>query len=160
MPKSWTGKKAEGNDLCNEEPFSTIGYTEPEAQARIDAFLTQPRTYLVDIRLTPYSRFRPQWNRPALQTRYRGQYVHLRGLGNVHYQDRTQPMQLLDPQPHIQHLAEQLMQGTSYLLLCACKDYTRCHRKVVSEQIMLALGQHSVRVSGAAGTLSTVSLWD
>lgn len=122
--------------------LQTIGYTQPEANARIDTFLAQPRAFLVDIRLKPYSRFRPTWNRSALQSRYGRRYVHLRGLGNVHSQDRTQPIHLLDPEPHVQHLAEQLNEG--------------CHRKTVYEQVLLALGEHS---SGTVGTVSALSLW-
>lgn len=138
--------------------LATIGYTEPDAQVRIDAFVAQPRAYLVDIRLRPYSRFRPQWNRPALQTRYHRRYVHLRGLGNVHYQDRKLPIHLLDPEPYLQHLAEQLTRGTSYLLLCACKDYEHCHRKVVYERIMLALGGQA-EAGASGGAVYALSLW-
>jgi hypothetical protein len=140
--------------------LATIGYLEPDAQARIDAFLAHPRAYLVDIRLRPYARFRPQWNRPALHARYHGRYVHLRGLGNVHYQDKRLPIHLLDPEPHIQHLAEQLTRGTSYLLLCACKDEEHCHRKVVYERIMLALGAQSGKRAVPVGAVYALSLWD
>lgn len=143
--------------------LATIGYTEPDAQARIDAFVAAPRAYLVDIRLTPYSRFRPEWNRPALQARYGRQYVHLRGLGNVNHQDRRLPIHLLDPEPHLQHLAACLLHGHSYLLLCACKDYTRCHRKVVYEQIMQALaGARPAREKAVlpVGAVVALSLWD
>lgn len=139
--------------------LATIGYTEPDAQARVDAFVAQPRAYLVDIRLRPYSRFRPQWNRPVLQARYQRRYVHLRGLGNVHYQDRRLPIHLLDPELHIQHLAEQLSRGTSYLLLCACKDYEHCHRKVVYEQIVLALGARQKETATSTGIIYSLSLW-
>jgi hypothetical protein len=142
--------------------LATIGYLEPDAQARIEAFLARSRAYLVDIRLRPYLRFRPQWNRPALYARYRGRYVHLRGLGNVHYQDKRLPIHLLDPEPHIHHLAEHLTRGTSYLLLCACKDYERCHRKVVYERIMHTLldTQPAEALSLPAGAVYAVSLWN
>ena len=137
---------------------ATIGYTEPDALQRIDTFVAQPRAYLVDIRLKPWSRWNPFWNRTNLQARYPYRYVHLAGLGNVNYGQRDQPIQLVDPAPHIAHLAEMLTHGTSYLLLCACKDYARCHRKVVYELLLAALDQPSA--PRGRETLVAVSLWD
>ncbi len=141
--------------------LATLGYTEAGAREQIDAFLARPRSYLVDIRLVPYSRFRPQWNRPALKARYGRQYVHLRGLGNLHYQDPRKPIHLLGPEPHIEHLAKQLSLGTSYLLLCACKNYERCHRKVVYEQILLQLGAQPEEQEAVVplGAVYAPSLW-
>jgi hypothetical protein len=137
--------------------LATIGYLEPDAQARIDAFVAHPYAYLVDIRYRPYSRWRPQWNRPTLKARYGRRYGYWRGLGNVNHQDPKKPIHLLDPELHIQHLAEELARGRSYLLLCACKDYTHCHRKVVYERVLLALGGQQ---SEAAGMVYALSLWD
>lgn len=140
------------------ETLDTIGYTEQDALQRIDAFLARPRCYLVDIRYKPWSKWNPRWNRPALQARYPHRYVHLPGLGNLHYGHRDQPIQLADPEPHIAHLAAMLTRGTSYLLLCACKDYEHCHRKAVYDLIMTALGQPPVPV--VREELIAVSLWD
>ena len=142
--------------------LETIGYLEDEAEERIAVFLARPATSLIDIRLTPYSRFWPDWNKPVLKARYGRQYAHLRGLGNASYQDRNQPIHLLSPDVHIQHLADQLLRGHSYLLLCACKHYERCHRKIVYERILLAMGAQA-RASGArasTGILVAHSLWD
>ena len=44
----------------------TLGYTEPNAQQRLDEFLAQPHTGLVDIRYSPHSRWRPEFNQAAL----------------------------------------------------------------------------------------------
>lgn len=122
--------------------LSTLGYTEDGAMDRVDTFLTQRRSYLVDIRLKPYaSSFQPQWNRDALNSHYRGQYIWIKGLGNTNYQHRNLPFHLLDPEQHIWHLAEMLKEGCSYLLLCACKDYKHCHRKLVHDRILVALGE-------------------
>lgn len=143
--------------------LETIGYLEADAEERIAAFLAQPATSLIDIRLTPYSRYWPTWNKPMLKARYGRQYAHLRGLGNVSSHDRNQPIHLLSPETHIQHLAEQLLRGHSYLLLCACKHYERCHRKVVYERILLTMGALTRAASGAqkdAGILVAQSLWD
>jgi hypothetical protein len=140
--------------------LATIGYMEPEARGRIDAFVARPYAYLIDIRLTPYSRWHPEWNRPALQARYGRRYGYWRGLGNVHHRERNKPIHLLDPERHIQHLSEELLRGRSYLLLCACKNYAHCHRKVVYEQVLLALGgYHPEETKAPAGTVYALSLW-
>jgi hypothetical protein len=138
--------------------LETVGYLASDARSRIDAAVCRPRTYLVDIRLVPYSRWYPQWTRPALQERYGKRYVHLRGLGNVNYRDRRQPICLLDPEPHVQHLAEELRRGTSSLLLCACTDEMQCHRRVVFALILQALADQSQ--VARRNVLIAPSLWE
>ena len=138
--------------------LETIGYTEPDALSRIDAFLAHSQAYLVDIRYKPWSKWNPRWNRTSLQARYPHRYVHLAGLGNLNYGHPDPPILLAHPEPHIRDLAEMLTRGTSYLLLCACKDYERCHRKAVYELIQAALGQPA-EVS-TKEVLIAVSLWD
>jgi hypothetical protein len=138
--------------------LQTIGYTEPDALGRVDTFVAQPRAYLVDIRFKPWRKWNPRWNRNALQARYPKRYVHLPGLGNVNYGHRDQPIQLADPEQHLAHLVDMLTHGTSYLLLCACKDYEQCHRKVVYDLLLATLGQLPAPVTREA--LVAVSLWD
>ena len=141
--------------------FETIGYTEPHALARIDAFVAQSQSHLVDIRFKPWSRWNPFWNRENLKACYPYRYVHMRGLGNLNHGRRDLPIELVHPGPHIATLAEMLTRGTSYLLLCACKDYERCHRKVVYEMVMAALGQPVTAPSTMPPPeLIAVSLWD
>jgi hypothetical protein len=147
--------------------LETIGYTEQYARERIDAFLAQPRSYLVDIRNTPYSRWNTNWNRNTLAARYEKRYVHLPGLGNLNYANKHLPIELADPEQHVSHLVTCLKRGCSYLLLCACKDYERCHRKTVYTLIMAALGDTGepepvktvALLTEHAPTYSTLSLW-
>jgi uncharacterized protein (DUF488 family) len=124
--------------------LETIGYTQISAAEQIETFLAQPRSYLVDIRYKPYSKWNTTWNRNILQARYPKRYIHLPGLGNVNYAHKDLPIQLADPQRHLAHLVEMLQQGCSYLLLCACKEYARCHRKVVYELLSAALAPMDV----------------
>ena len=145
----------------------TLGYTEPEAAERIETFLARPRSILVDIRYKPYSGFNPNWNRNALKARYPRQYVHLPGLGNINNGQKGLPIVLADPERHVSHLASQLKRGVSYLLLCACKHYERCHRKTVYEQIMATLDPMSTlalaeapAVLVAVEAVAAPSLWE
>jgi hypothetical protein len=137
----------------------TIGYTEPNALGRIDAFVAQPRAYVVDIRYKPWSKWNSNWSRNMLSARYPKRYIHLPGLGNVNYGQKQAAIQLADPERHIRHLAEMLQHGCSYLLLCACKDYAQCHRKVVYELILAAMGQ-PVSVVPSQPVYTVQSLWE
>ena len=147
--------------------IATIGYTEPDAASQIETFLAHPRSYLVDIRYKPYSRWNPNWNRQTLKVRYGRQYVHLPGLGNVNYGKTGMPIVLANPERHLLDLAEAINRGASYLLLCACKHYERCHRKTVYERIMIILDPASPlalvearSVLVAAEAVATPSLWE
>lgn len=118
----------------------TIGYTEPGAQERIDAFLGQSeRHILCDIRFRPYSRWRPAFNHGALRERHGEQYALFLDLGNVNYQDPHGDIVLNNPDTGVRDILNLLESGRSVMLMCACKDYERCHRKVVYELVRGAL---------------------
>ncbi len=91
---------------------------------------------LLDIRFVARSRWYPRWNKGVLQAKWGGRYVHEKRLGNVNYQYSDCPIELLDPEAALPSLLVQLQQGVIFLLLCACRDYSRCHRKVVAEYIL------------------------
>jgi uncharacterized protein (DUF488 family) len=117
--------------------LETIGYSEPGAVARIETFLTRPRSGLVDIRYSPRCRWDAQWNAAALLAKYGStKYIHLKCFGNVNYNCPGQPIQLAAPEERLNSLVNALLAGSSLLLLCACKDYERCHRKVVYDLVM------------------------
>lgn len=120
--------------------LEALGYMERDASARLDLFIAQPRSYLVDIRFKPWSGWK-QWNRDVLQVRYRGRYVHMAGLANSNQHQRSLPIHLVHPTPHVEHLAAMLKGGSSYLLLCSCKDAQRCHRTMVLQLVWAELGQ-------------------
>ena len=122
--------------------LETIGYTEKDAAQRIDAFLTLPRSGLIDIRYSPKSRVDAQWTKEALQAKYGSkQYIHLPCFGNVNYRHRDQPIRLANPRERLDSVVNALLRGCSLILLCACKDYERCHRKTVYDLIMREVAQ-------------------
>lgn len=122
--------------------LQTIGYTEPDAQARIDAFLAQDENAaLIDIRLSPRSRWQTAFNKAALEARYPTQYLHVQELGNLNYKDRTRGIDLLDAPSGTRQLLYLIEHGRSLMLLCACKDYESCHRKVVYELLLAAMAE-------------------
>lgn len=110
---------------------STLGYADIESERMLQALMVDPHRLLVDIRLMPVSRWRPTWNKTALAAQYGDRYLHLRGLGNVNYKHPEKGIQLLDPDEPLARLRSLLAQGHSLVLLCACKSYATCHRRVV-----------------------------
>jgi len=112
-----------------------FGYTIPDAEKHLQEIMSDPETLLLDIRLRPVSRYRPQWNKSRLKAQWKGRYAHSRKLGNINYQDRSQPIVLLDPEPTITTAARYLEGGYTIVVICACKDEETCHRKLVVKLI-------------------------
>jgi hypothetical protein len=118
----------------------TLGYTEPDAQQRLDAFMARPDTGLVDIRYSPRSRWKPEFNQAALIERYGTlKYGHCKALGNVNYNKPGEPIKLLSPFEGIRMVIHLLQSGRSLILLCACKNYFECHRRTAYELIINTL---------------------
>ncbi len=118
----------------------TIGYADIEAAAQVERLMNQEHMLLVDIRLSPRSRWRPAWNRNALRSVYSERYAWEPRLGNLHYQDRTLAIKLAEGHMDAIHeLAKLLREGASIILLCACKDARTCHRTFVAKLIQDAV---------------------
>lgn len=115
----------------------TCGYADSEIDPQIERLmLGQDPTLLLDIRLRPQSRWRPQWNRRNLETRYGQQYQWEPRLGNLHYKHPKQGMQLAPGhEDAVRQVVEMLRAGTSIILLCACKHFDACHRSLVVQRI-------------------------
>ena len=124
----------------------TIGYTELGAQERIDAFLKDESAVLVDIRFSARSRWAGQFGKGVLERRYKKQYVHCPEFGNVNYrpEDRSKGIELAWPDLGLKRVMWRIQAGHPVMLMCACKDYGKCHRKVVYDLLMAELNK-SVR---------------
>lgn len=129
--------------------IQTIGYTEPDAMQRIATFLAREHTGLVDIRKKPASRWYPAFNKKALVEQFSLKYGHCPELGNLNYklEDREKGIVLADPDEGIRRVMRLLENGVDVLLLCACKDYEHCHRKVVYELLQAEIA----RIENAKG---------
>jgi uncharacterized protein (DUF488 family) len=118
----------------------TLGYSLPDAAARLDRLMSDPKMCLVDIRYQPRSHRAQQWNRAALTARYGRCYLWERRLGNIHY--RRQELGIMLAEGHtdaVREAAALLCEGTSLILLCACKDARTCHRSLIAKLIQDAL---------------------
>jgi hypothetical protein len=117
----------------------TLGYAAPSAPCILETLLSEPATLLVDVRMRPGSHRYPEWRAKALERRYGERYVHVPCFGNVHYRTPGQPVQLADPETGVRWAIPLLHQGGNLVLLCVCKDYEQCHRKVVFDVLTLRL---------------------
>lgn len=111
-----------------------FGYSTPDATSRLDALMSDEQTILIDIRYSVKSLKRPEWSGEALQARYGKRYLWLQSLGNRNYFTHG-PIEIARPDIGIPRLLSGLEKGYTLILLCTCKEYAHCHRKVIVEMV-------------------------
>lgn len=109
----------------------TLGYAAAGSDADLVRLMADPRMLLVDVRDLPVSRWRPEWRKCALADRWGRRYIHMRGLGNVNRKEPEKGFLLRAPDRCLYQLRLLLDSGYSVVLVCACGDYNRCHRRLV-----------------------------
>jgi hypothetical protein len=72
-----------------------------------------------------------EWRTKALQRRYGDSYTHVPAFGNIHFRMPSHPIELADPEAGVRWAIPLLHQGWNLVLLCVCKNYEQCHRKLV-----------------------------
>jgi hypothetical protein len=117
----------------------TLGYAAKSASFILETLLAEPGTLLVDVHMHPGSHRYPGWGGDTLGRRYGERYVHVPAFGNIHYRTPGQPIQLADPEGGVKWAMPLLHQGRNLVLLCVCKDYDQCHRKLVFDLLTLSL---------------------
>src|SRR5258708_34150208 len=132
----WLLEPNEGEKMTGKiVPF---GYAAKGAEERLAEPMQDENMMLMDIRLKPVSRWRPVWNRGALSAAWKRRYFWVGfKLGNKNYNNDL-PIELVDPSG-VSSVIELLRQDQHVVLLCACKHYEKCHRKVVTELVQQQL---------------------
>ncbi len=117
-----------------------FGYASPNSEERMVALMAaEEQALLIDIRYKPYSRWRPAWGNHALAHRWKARYQwEGNTLGNLNYHN-GQMIQLVAPEQGVKRLVQRLVEGQTLVLLCACKEYERCHRKMVCDLVRRSL---------------------
>ncbi|MHB8598859.1 MAG: hypothetical protein ACYDER_18825 [Ktedonobacteraceae bacterium] len=114
-----------------------VGTAAPSAVEDVEQLMQLPTMLLIDIRYAARSRWRPSWNKSALQARWGSRYTHERGLSNGNYKDNGKPIALVAPDSSVDGAADLLWKGYSLLLLCACRgDDETCHCQMVASLIV------------------------
>ena len=98
--------------------------------------LAQLPGVIVDIRLSPYSRW--AWSGTTLAKALGPRYLHIPELGNINYKTGG-PILLKDQAAGLRSLQKVLEAGPA-TLLCCCQNLETCHRLVVANLAKKVLG--------------------
>jgi hypothetical protein len=111
-----------------------VGYGMDGAHQYIDQLMAQPQMLLIDTRCSPKSRW-ADWREGALRAKYGTRYRWAGAyLGNVNFQGG--PIQIANLEEGLRGLHLYLDEGYDLLLLCQCRDYYSCHRKVIVDHLV------------------------
>jgi hypothetical protein len=83
-----------------------------------------------DIRFRPVSR-NPVWNQSRLKQMFGERYMHIGALGNRNY--KGGPIDIADMEAGLNIVLEHL-QRRPVVLMCVCRDFEHCHRRLVAEK--------------------------
>ena len=86
---------------------------------------------IIDIRYSPYSKMRIFWNKDYLSGVFKDKYIHIKELGNMNYKGKE--IKINDLDTGLSKIKSFISKDV--ILLCSCKDYNKCHRKIISEEI-------------------------
>ena len=93
---------------------------------------------IIDIRFSPYSKM-PWWTKKSLSNRLLGCYTHMDKLGNKNYKNVNSEIEIVDIES-CEKVIQLMNKGFTCILLCACEEYDKCHRKIVAEEIQKRTG--------------------
>ena len=138
--------------LDHPSPVYTIGYGARSIEAFLDVLRAHEIVYLVDIRSAPYSRFKPEFSKGALEaelTRQGVRYVYMGDQlggrpddpdcyvdGKVDY-ERVKSKAFY--QTGIERLQKALARGARFAIMCSEGKPENCHRSKLIGESLLAL---------------------
>lgn len=124
-----------------ESPLLTVGYGSNSLDAFLALLAREGVDYLIDVRSKPYSRYKPEFNREALDRRLADAGIRYVFMGDLLgglpddpacYTDGKVDYEKVRARPFHQHGIERLRtaqaQGLGVALMCACGQPEKCHR--------------------------------
>jgi len=123
--------------LTKEDNYKifTIGY-QNITRKNLKHEIEQLDAALVDIRYVPFSR-NPFWTLPQLQETFQDRYYHIKDFGNVNY--KGGPFKILNLEKGMKSFLSILNKYKAIFLLCSCKNFEKCHRSLIAEEIKTQL---------------------
>jgi uncharacterized protein (DUF488 family) len=88
---------------------------------------------VIDVRFSPFSKM-PWWTKKALSNELGESYIHMGKLGNINYNSVNSLIKIADIET-CEKVIQIMNKGFVCILLCACDEYDKCHRKIVAEEI-------------------------
>jgi len=89
---------------------------------------------IIDVRYSPRS-YNPFWGKKYLEDRFGNSYIHIPELGNKNYKNPDKEFDIVDIEKGFQEVSQYLDMEIDCVLMCACEDVEKCHRRIVSEYI-------------------------
>jgi hypothetical protein len=96
----------------------------------------------------------PGWNRIQLERLLGARYQHLKALGNRNY--KSGEIALVDLAGGLQQVEALLDAFDGVVLMCACRDGQRCHRRRVADEASRQLGVPTTELYPPPGAQMTL----
>lgn len=126
----------EYNSLPETTTVYHIGYSKHGTEQSLESIMSNENVHLIDTRHKAYSRI-PWATGDALNAKY-GRRYHNAGkyLGNTNHADKGGPIQIANLELGIKGLCRYIDEQKTLVLLCGCKEYEACHRRVIVEELV------------------------
>lgn len=134
-------------------PIYTIGYGARSIEAFLDVLQTHEIVYLVDVRSAPYSRFKPEFSKGALENALTARGIRYAYLGDQLGGRPADPDCFVDGkvdyervrekafyQAGIERLQRAQAKGVRFAIMCSEGKPENCHRSKLIGQSLAALG--------------------
>ncbi|MBW7883670.1 MAG: DUF488 domain-containing protein [Caldilineaceae bacterium] len=131
----------------------TVGYGARTADELIALLHTYGIEYLIDVRSAPYSRYKPEFNRDALEAALKAQHIHYVFMGDALggrpadpdcYVDGKVDYARVETKPFYQagvtRLENAFAQGVRVALMCSEGKPEQCHRSKLIGATLTARG--------------------
>lgn len=138
---------------CARPTIYTTGYLAGWTPEALTAAVAEKGAVLCDIRFMPQSRV-PGWNRVQLERLMGARYRHLKELGNRNYKGGE--ISLMDLAEGLQKVDALFDRFDNVILMCACRDRQRCHRRLVADEASLQLDVPTAELYPPAGPQMTL----
>lgn len=110
----------------------TAGYQKFKSQAQFVELVTLLDAAVLDVRYSARSK-EVEWLGTRLAQALGRRYKHVRALGNVNYKHGDlAPIQIFDIRAGLEVIRQSQAKYENVVLLCACWQYTTCHRAVIA----------------------------
>lgn len=149
--QDWVLKDAPSNG--NGSSLHTIGYGARTLEELIDALLANRIEYLLDVRTSPYSKFKPEFGREALEAALKARGIRYVFMGDTLggqprdpdcYTDGKVDYDKVRRQPFFQAGIERLRtaheKGVRVVIMCSEGRPEECHRSKMIGEALAAAG--------------------
>jgi len=117
---------------CHMKTLYTFGYQNVKTAAQIKALAEKYDALVVDTRFSPRS-WSPEFKQATLREVLGERYKYAGSLGNKNYKSGGEIV-LVDALRGTNFVIS-ILSFHSVILLCGCKDHTKCHRTYIAELI-------------------------